>query len=358
MLRNVKFALPVTALAALIAVTLVLAPSLSGDSGDTVESADAPTSFEFALWGDEPYGANDIAKMPALIADMNAAKVAFTVFNGDTKDGSSACTNAVIVDAARGYFNATDAPTVYLPGDNEWTDCHRTNNGGWNPLERLDTIRKAFFSTNQSLGKNTMTLDRQGPAGGLYSENVRWVYGNIVFVGLNVPGSNNNKVNAGTCTAANTQRIQAECDADNVEYTLRDAANLAWLRRGFELARGLGSPGIMVIVQADMFFDAPNTPVNERSDTSFRLQNQLDGYNNFIDVLEAETRNFKGQVVLVNGDTHTFLIDKPLPNASSTLMNFTRVQTFGSGRPHWVKAIVDPTSRTVFKFEPMIVPGN
>ena len=29
-------------------------------------------------------------------------------------------------------------PVIYTPGDNEWTDCHRVNNGGYNPLERLD----------------------------------------------------------------------------------------------------------------------------------------------------------------------------------------------------------------------------
>lgn len=46
------------------------------------------------------------------------------------------------------------------------------------------------------------------------------------------------------------------------------------------------------------------------------------------------------------------------------LVNFTRVMTFGDGRDYknvgvnWVKAEVDPTSRYVWKFIPMIVRAN
>lgn len=36
-------------------------------------------------------------------------------------------------------------PLVYTPGDNEWTDCHRVNNGAYDPLDRLAAVRKTFF---------------------------------------------------------------------------------------------------------------------------------------------------------------------------------------------------------------------
>ena len=36
-------------------------------------------------------------------------------------------------------------PLVYTPGDNEWTDCHRANNGKYDPLERLAALRAMFF---------------------------------------------------------------------------------------------------------------------------------------------------------------------------------------------------------------------
>jgi hypothetical protein len=34
------------------------------------------------------------------------------------------------------------APAVFTPGDNDWTDCDRANNGGFNSLERLDLERR------------------------------------------------------------------------------------------------------------------------------------------------------------------------------------------------------------------------
>jgi hypothetical protein len=36
-------------------------------------------------------------------------------------------------------------PLVYTPGDNEWTNCHRVNNGVYDPLERLAAVPKTFF---------------------------------------------------------------------------------------------------------------------------------------------------------------------------------------------------------------------
>jgi hypothetical protein len=62
--------------------------------------------------------------------------------------------------------------------------------------------------------------------------------------------------------------------------------------------------------------------------------------------------------VLVHGDTHFFKVDKPLLRQDDLLKNFTRVETFGEENVHWVKVLVNPRSRNVFTFKPMIVPGN
>ena len=62
-------------------------------------------------------------------------------------------------------------------------------------------------------------------------------------------------------------------------------------------------------------------------------------------------------LALVHGDSHYFKIDKPLTLASGKVVpNFTRVETFGAASTHWVQATVDPSSRNLFVFEPMIVP--
>jgi len=313
--------------------------------------------FTFALWGDMPYhtpGSPDTQspKIAPLIADINAAKVDFTVFDGDIKSGSSPCSNDVYATAA-GYFNLFVAPMVYVPGDNEWTDCHRKNNGGYNNLERLSYIRQTMFASPYSFGQRPFALEHQGPLAGLYAENTRWKYGDVVFVGLNVPGSNNNLVKPGECLSAKSARTQADCDADTAEYLARDAANLQFLKDSFNKAQAEKALAVMVIIQADPGFDLPETEsVNERNLAGF------EGYTAFLDALASETAAFDGQVVLVHGDTHFFKVDKPLFNQANLLRNFTRVETFGSPNIHWVKVMVDPHSRNVFTFEPMIVPGN
>ncbi len=310
--------------------------------------------FSFALWGDMPYARNGDtpAKIQALIDDINASKVAFTIFDGDIKDGSSLCENWQYTDAID-RFNSFKKPMVYVPGDNEWTDCHRTNNGGFNALDRLSYIRQTMFNSPDSFGQKKMRLEHQGELGKEYAENVRWVRGNVVFVGLNVPGSNNNKVNASDCISSKSVRTQLDCNADNAEYTARNAANIDFIKESFQKAKAGKARGLVITSQADPSFDLPVTEtVNERALVGW------EGYNDFLKVLTDETNNFAGEVVLVHGDVHFFKVDKPLVDQAHLVKNFTRVETFGSPNVHWIKVSVNPESRSLFTFEPMIVKGN
>jgi hypothetical protein len=311
------------------------------------------STFSFGLWGDMPYAkAGDGPKMTALVQSLNAAPIVFSVFDGDIKDGSSLCTDDQF-DAATDRFNSLVTPLVYVPGDNEWTDCHRTNNGGYNNLERLAFLRQTMFKSADSFGKKQMPLEHQGPLGGLYVENTRWTVGDVVFVGLNVPGSNNNKINSPDECVYLSARTSDDCDADNVEYADRNAANIAWLQQSFQLARDRHALGLMLIMQADPSFDLPETfPTNERDLPAF------DGYTDFLAALVAETQAFAGQVVLVHGDTHFFKVDKPLLDQAHLVPNFTRLETFGSPNIHWVRADVDPRNPVLFSFTPVLVPGN
>lgn len=318
----------------------------------TISFADEAV-YSVGLWGDMPYAKTDDAPhIPALIDDMNASDIAFSIYDGDIKDGSSKCTDD-IYDAAKAMFNTLNKPVIYVPGDNEWTDCHRTNNGGYDNLERLSHIRKTLFSEPNSFGKETMVPEHQGMPGEKFSENVRFVKGPAMFVGLNVPGSNNNKVNDDEACTKKSARTPAMCAADNAEYAERDAANIDWLHASFEAAKTAKLKGVMLVIQADPGFDVPET---EEVDESRLPKN--DGYATFLDAVFAETLAFDGQVVLVHGDTHFFKMDKALKDYAHMLANFTRVETFGSPNVHWVKATVDGNSRNVFTFSPMIVSAN
>jgi hypothetical protein len=307
-------------------------------------------SYSFGLWGDMPYKkAGDDTKLPAVLSSINASDIAFSLYDGDIKDGSSQCTDTIYTDALT-MFGSMKKPVVYVPGDNEWTDCHRTNNGGFDALERLAHLRKVMFPTVNTLGQTTMPMEHQGKLGEKYVENTRFSYGPVVFAGLNVPGSNNNIIlNAKECTAKSA-RNPAQCDAANAEYLDRDAANIQWLDETFAKAKASKAEGVVLVIQADPGFDLPETEDTDESQLSGYA-----GYRNFMAAVVSQTEQYQGQVLFVHGDTHFFKVDKPLYSPSKLLPNLTRLQTFGSPSLHWVKVGVEPGSAHLFNIQPVIV---
>jgi hypothetical protein len=310
----------------------------------------AAQSYSFGLWGDMPYKkAGDDPKLPAVLNSINRSDIEFSLYDGDIKDGSSRCTDEVFADALK-MFGSMVKPVVYVPGDNEWTDCHRLNNGGMDPLERLAHLRRVMFPTMSSLGQTQMPLEHQGQPGQKFYENTRFVRGDVVFVGLNIPGSNNNLVQSAKECSEKSARTPAQCEAGNAEYRERDAANIAWLGASFALAKANNARGLVMVFQADPGFDLPETEeVDESKDPS------VAGYRNFIKAVIEQTEQYKGQVLLVHGDTHFFKVDKPLYSPTKLLPNLTRLQTFGSPVLHWVRVTVDATSDNVFTIQPVIV---
>src|SRR5207253_7582236 len=109
--------------------------------------------------------------------------------------------------------------------------------GSDDPIERLDHERALFASTDYSLGQRKLRLTRQSSEGGayaIYRENVRFKYGPVVFVGLNVQGSNDNYPYAGV---DGETRPQAEIDRQRAEETARKVAVLHRLHEGFAYAK-------------------------------------------------------------------------------------------------------------------------
>lgn len=307
-------------------------------------------SFSFGLWGDMPYQkAGDAPKIPALLKSINQSDIAFSIYDGDIKDGSSKCTDDIYASALA-MFGQLKKPVVYVPGDNEWTDCHRLNNGGYDGLERLAYVRKTMFPTARSLGKRQMPLLHQGQPGEKFYENTRFSHRRIVFAGLNVPGSNNNKILDEKDCTHKSARTAAQCEASNAEYLERDAANVAWMQQTFQAAKDQKALGVVLVIQADPGFDLPETEDIDESKAP-----GVSGYRNFIEKLVAETEQFKGQVLLVHGDTHFFKMDKPLYSPTRLLANLTRLQTFGSPMIHWVRVTVNPKNANVFTIQPVIV---
>lgn len=307
--------------------------------------------FSFGLWGDMPYAKNNDAERTAAVIDsINHAKIDFSIYDGDIKDGSSGCGNDVF-DKIKDTFNGMKAPLVYVPGDNEWTDCHRKNNGGWNNLERLERLRQTMFADSRSFGRRKLELEHQAAP---FVENTRFVKGGIVFVQLNVPGSNNNRVNSEKECTKKSARTMADCDADNAEYAVRNVAVNRWLADAFALAAERKAKGVVITLQADPGFDLPETEDDDEA-KQWGWNRPESGYKDLMDTVIEQTMQFKGQVLFVHGDTHVFKMDKPLYAPLNLLPNFTRLQTFGSPNNHWVKVTVDTRSPEVFTIRPVMV---
>ena len=94
-----------------LAITVGFNSVFASENESAKHEAEAE-EFSFALWGDMPYAKNgDAPKIQALIDDINASKVAFTVFDGDIKDCSSVCSNQQYSDAII-RFNSFKKPMV------------------------------------------------------------------------------------------------------------------------------------------------------------------------------------------------------------------------------------------------------
>ena len=373
-----------------VALAIVAAGAVSGGFAVAGMRNGNDKNFEYAvgLWGDLPYSDTQaLSGVPNLIADMNSQDIAFSVHDGDLKAGNATpgsvtptnCQNTTlpsIYSQGLGYFNALDRPAIFTPGDNDWTDCDRTSNGGFDELERLQYERGLFFSTDRSLGRRTMQLEVQstplclGTTSSTGSptfqtpcvENRRWTFHNVTFATVNVQGSCNNLCSSGAGDPA----------GDPGEYAVRNTADIGWLQQTFDEATANDSAAVMIIWQADPGFDTSGYQGAPKRDpqTLVETDGNPDGFHDILVKLRDLTIAFRKPVVLVHGDSHYFMIDKPLLDAyGRRVENFTRVETFGDhtfathpewddNGVHWVKALVDPQSRDVFAFQPEVVPAN
>ena len=336
-----RFLLPLAASLAAAAATAGLS---AADDDHSRGRAAAP--YEIGLWGDLPYspGMRETG-VPNLIDDMNNERLAFSVHDGDIKAGGERCDNPIYTQF-EAFLDRFEAPAMYTPGDNEWTDCDRPNNGPYDSKERLAYIRANLFDTSTSFGRRTISLEVQAAP---YVENRRWEVGRVTYATLHVVGSDNNR--------------SGDVAPDPAEWAARDAATDAWLRETFAKARREHSAAVMLITQANPGFDQSDpTRAPVRDPRTFAPE---DGFTNFLRALREETIAFRGPVVLVHGDSHYHRIDKPLLDAQGKrVLNFTRLETEGDNAQngnndvHWTKVSVDPRSDEVFSFQQQVVPGN
>jgi hypothetical protein len=279
-------------------------------------------------------------------------KVDLVLHVGDIHSGKQYCTQAydqAIYDLWTQYKD----PLVYTPGDNEWTDCHKSGEGGnvvdgsgnfvdyanGNPVANLALIRSIFFARpGLTLGgrkkqviSQADSFDPGHPSDTQYVENVMWEQSKVLFVTLNIPGGSNNDADpwyGAAITGAQTQ-----------ESGERTAADLRWLDAAFAQAEADGVKAVLIGEQADMW------------DLDGKAPAHLTGYEPFVASIASHALDFGKPVLLFNGDSHVYRSDNPL-SASDPLNsihpgydvpNFHRVVVHGSTFPlEWLRLTVDP----------------
>ena len=311
----------------------------------TVGPARSEPVFTFVALGDMPYGPAEKSYPPfeRLIGAVNAAAPAFTLHVGDIKSGGTPCSDEEFRNQLA-FMNSFDAPLVYTPGDNEWTDCHRERAGGFDPLERLETLRRMFFTKPESLGRTKMPLEWQPAVHGgaaRYVENSRWTRDGVQFVTVHVVGSNNG--------FETRDRAAAE------EYFDRSDANRLWLEDTFHRAGQEDAAAMVVVFHADPF--NVTTPWSKFPAHS--------GFAGIAKALMEGAVAFGKPVLLIHGDSHVFIIDKPFTfrdlggqKGRGVIQNLTRLQVFGAADVHAVEVSVTPGESNPFAFRPIYNPGD
>lgn len=308
------------------AACLIAAVACPPPPADPVDSS----AFAFGVFGDGPYFGWEQGRYRRVLDDVNQTPLTWLLHVGDIL--WYPCSEAAYRER-RASLDAVAHPVVYTPGDNEWTDCYEARPGGYEPLDRLQTIRRVFFDApSQSLGAEPMSLQSQSgdTAFAEFVENRRWGYGGFEFAIIHIVGSE------GLAAEPGQSPRYAE------EWKRRTAAGIAWMRTTFERARADSATGVVLAWHAN---------------PGFGDESEGDAYNDLLMALEAEVATFAGSVLLIHGDWHEYTLDHPLADATGQpYPNFTRLQTFGSPDIGWVRVVIDTVTGAI-EAEPRLVRG-
>jgi hypothetical protein len=324
---------------AAVAVTAAATAVALAGNGTPINSGSA-NELTFAAYGDTPYSPALQADQPRLIDSINSdPKVDLVLHVGDTHSGSMLC-DPGFNDLTFGWFQSFKDPLIYTPGDNEWTDCHRPAEGNHNPLVELASIRDQFFPTHGvTLGGRKKQVLYQSDA---IPENVMWEQSQTVFVDISLPGSNNDLAAWGA--PYNTAELKA---AQAQEVNARTTADLAWLDEAFAQAATDDAEGVVIFEQADMW--DPTAVLTGYTQPVPAAGNLPATSDSVIGTLTKLAQALGKPVLLIEGDSHNFKVDNPIPEAP----NVQRVVVQGGADNPiaWLKVTVAPRGPQLFTLE-------
>ncbi|MFS8973898.1 hypothetical protein PO002_05190 [Cupriavidus necator] len=298
-----------------------------------------PQVTRIALIADLPQWPAAEANAAALLDNFAERKLDLVIHAGGIKGDTESCSDAVLTSRQQ-LISQSPLPLIYVPGETDWAECKQPVNGGFDAVERLNRLRELFFPEDATLGRNPRPVLRQSDQALFRSfrENMRISVGDILIVGLNVPGDNNHYRNEG---------------GRNSEFEDRREANRQWLARAFSVARQRDMDGIVVVAHGDpQFANGWEKKGRPSLLDGFMRHRTRDGYLEYKRQLRELTARFRGQVLLVHaGESGSggFGTDKPLrDSAGKILQNFTRVSLPTDTVAQWVELVITPKAASPF----------
>jgi len=257
-----------------------------------------PKKLLFAVYADTPYNSEQELALEGHISQMNQADTShFVIHLGDIKGGfkaetqSNPCTEDRYIKVAN-IFHESAAPVFFIPGDNEWNDCEDPDQAWalwWTHLHQFETF-----------WPDAPVVERQPER----QENFAWVSRKVLLIGINLVGG---------------KKIDPDA------WDLRLAQNAEWVANQLDGKKG-------AVAAAIIFGHA--APSNTKSSA-------------FFDAFRLSAQAFEKPVLYMNGDLHTWVVDKPFP---ADAPNVTQVQLKGGSAPA-VQVTVDHSMSEVFDFD-------
>ena len=244
---------------------------VSGHFAHAQEQADpnrSPVRVSFAVMGDVPYTPAESKRLVEQVTEIPEA-ADFVVHVGDIKRGGIPCLEPIYKDVAE-TLKKCRVPLFIIPGDNEWNDCYR-------PAIAWQHWRRHFLKFERHW-QHDFDVERQQKR----EENFAFVHKKVLFVGVNLVGG----------------RV-----LDKEDWNERMTDDADWIDASLE-----AHPDD---VEAMVLFTHAGPGENQKP---------------FFERLEVTARRFGKPILLMHGDGHRWVYDRPF-----RMRNIWRVQVDQGG---------------------------
>lgn len=325
----------------------VVLPALGGCAPAQRDSADsavrAGTTFTWAVLGDVPEGVGQLRQLPDVIDRLSAAPGVRMAFHLGGIKGLRPCSDGYYRQI-REAFDRSRVPLAYTFGGEEWLDCGRSENGGFDPQERLAALRHTFVPRpGYTLGR-PVPVDSQAGTG--FPENLVLVRPPVTFAAFHTVEAALDPV------PGHSPRSLPFLVAEEAR---RSDAAVRLIREGFRSAASMQSAAVVLLTHADLFPPGAPDPATVRA------------YRPVVRAIAAGTRGFRGEVYLFTADRRSHVTDAPLARGSrwpdaydvAPLDTLTRVTVDGgAGATSYLSVTARRHARPVVSWTRVRVPGQ